>query len=280
MIYIFYNPLSNSGRAKDDIEKLREKLQQEIRLVDVTVEDKTSVYNNLTSEDEIIISGGDGTLHEFVNAIYDCQKGIPIRYYKTGTGNDFAKDVSDSNQKFIDLNPYIENLPEVCINGEERYFLNGVGFGLDGFCCEYADDLRAKSKKKINYSLIGLQGLLYAYKNKNAKVIVDGKEYTFTNVLMAPVMNGRYYGGGVKIAPDQDRLDPDNKLTIVVVHNLSKLRALPIFPRIYSGNHVKYSKYITVLRGHSITVEYDSPAPVQIDGETVRNVLRCEIKKM
>ena len=55
----------------------------------------------------------------------------------------------------------------------------------------------------------------------------------------------------------------------MVVHDLGKLRALTIFPFIYSGKHTKHTDVVTILEGNDIVVEYDRPAPLQIDGETV-----------
>jgi diacylglycerol kinase family enzyme len=45
-----------------------------------------------------------------------------------------------------------------------------------------------------------------------------------------------------------------------------------IFPSIFKGEHVKNTKYVTVLTGKNITVEFDRPTPLQIDGETVLGV--------
>ena len=45
-----------------------------------------------------------------------------------------------------------------------------------------------------------------------------------------------------------------------------------IFPSIFKGEHVKKEKYVTVLKGKNITVKFDSPRALQIDGETVLDV--------
>jgi diacylglycerol kinase family enzyme len=47
-----------------------------------------------------------------------------------------------------------------------------------------------------------------------------------------------------------------------------------MFPSIFKGEHVKYKKHIQVLSGKEITVEFDCPTPLQIDGETVPNVTK------
>lgn len=272
MIYVLYNPKSNNGYGYIEAMKLKEKLTYEVSFVDVTTVDDREFYLGLNKDDEIIITGGDGTLNHFVNKIYDVQTDLRIRYFCAGCGNDFARDVKDKIvDGFIELNPYIKKLPLIKVNGRSYRFLNGIGYGLDGYCCEKGDELKAKSKKKINYSLIGLYGLFFDYERRNATVTIDGVTRTFSNVLMAPTMNGRYFGGGVMIAPNQDRLNND-EVSFVVVHNLGKLSALSIFPTLYIGKHTKFTKVVEVLKGHEITVKYDKPAPLQIDGETISNV--------
>lgn len=277
MIYILFNPLSDNGHGRKDAAGLK-KLEGRKKFYDITKINVRKLYMRLSETDEIIICGGDGTINRFVNDIYDIQKKVKIQCFKSGCGNDFARDVAASFEgDFVLLNPFIKKLPKAFIKGKEYYFLNDIGFGLDGYCCEKGDELKAKSRKRINYSLIALQGLLYDYKNTNARIEVDGKVMYFSDCLMAPSMNGRYYGGGIKIAPEQMRNNPQGTVSLVVVHNVGKLRALSVFPKIYAGNHTKYKDIVTVMEGHHIKVEFDRPSPLQIDGETVSGVTEYEV---
>ena len=83
-------------------------------------------------------------------------------------------------------------------------------------------------------------------------------------------MNGRYYGGGMNIAPEQNRLS--SELSLSIIHNSSKLETLMIFPKIFKGTHVNNKKISTILTGKKITVSFDIPTALQIDGETVVDV--------
>jgi len=78
--------------------------------------------------------------------------------------------------------------------------------------------------------------------------------------------------------PDQKRPDPENKVSVMVFHGSSKLRTLMIFPSLFKGEHLKHKKHISILRGREITVEFDSPRPLQIDGETVLGVTKYSVK--
>ncbi len=279
MIYMLYNPLSNNGHGYEDVVRLKTILGTDARYMDITKIDTKKFYRGLLENDEIILSGGDGTINRFINDIYDVESGILIRYFKSGCGNDFANDVRNAfSDGFVELNPYMKNLPTITVNGQKRYFLNGIGYGVDGYCCEKSDELKKKSGRRINYSLIALRGLLFDYKPCNAVVTVDGEAYSYTHVLMSPVMNGRFYGGGVMIAPAQNRLNEEGTVTVVTVHDLEKCKALFIFPKIYSGRHIRHTDVVAVHTGHEITVKFENPTPLQIDGETISSVTKFTVE--
>ena len=160
----------------------------------------------------------------------------------------------------------------------ERLFINGIGFGIDGYCSEKGDELQAKSDKPVNYAGIAIKGLLFHYKRPNATVTVDGVTKTYKGVWLAPTMKGRFYGGGMNVAPKQDRLDPNKTVTNVVWHKSGKLKTLMVFPSIFKGEHVKQKKLIDIVEGHHIIVEFNKPTALQIDGETVSGVTKYEVK--
>ena len=51
-----------------------------------------------------------------------------------------------------------------------------------------------------------------------------------------------------------------------------------IFPSIFKGEHLKHTKHAKVFTGKHITVEFDRPVALQIDGETILNVKSYEVK--
>ena len=79
-------------------------------------------------------------------------------------------------------------------------------------------------------------------------------------------------------APEQKRDDPEKMLSLTLFHTSGRLKTLMIFPSIFKGEHVKNEKYVAVLKGREITVEFDSPRALQIDGETVLDVLSYTAK--
>ncbi len=267
-IVVLYNPLS--GNCTEEI--IKQKLP-DCKCCDVTkITDYASVVSDLTSKDSLILCGGDGTLNRFVNDTDGMELPCEILYYPVGTGNDFAFDVigSKTAEKPFPVKEYLTHLPTVTVKGKTYHFLNGVGYGIDGYCCEVGDELRKKSDKPVNYTMIAIKGLLFHYKPTNAKITVDGKVYLYKKVWLAPAMFGRYYGGGMMPTPGQTR--KDNTISTLVFYGSGKLKTLMIFPSIFTGKHVAHKDSVDVLTGKEISVEFDSPRAIQIDGETILGV--------
>ena len=282
MIYVLYNPLSNNKTGEEARKKIEETFAgKEMSFTDVrTISDSKEFISRVSKDDELIVAGGDGTISRFINEVYDLGLTQKIYYYPCGNGNDFANDVSgfvDKNTGLIVLNEFIKSLPVVSVNGMEKRFLNGIGFGIDGYCCEVGDDLHAKSDKPVNYAGIAIKGLLGKFKPFTATLTVDGKTATYKNVWLAPTMIGKYYGGGMMVTPFQQRLNKEKTVTAVVWHNKSKLGTLMAFPSIFKGEHIKKTKMVQSFIGHEVTVESDRPIALQIDGETVRNVTKYSV---
>ena len=273
--YVLYNPLAGHGSDKAYLNSLTNSLDGEVITQDITsISDYNSFISSLPDDAKIILCGGDGTLNKFVNLFDVDSFDREIYYYASGSGNDFLHDIAENDEKSpIPVKKYLEKLPTVSVNGKVYKFVNGVGYGIDGYCCEVGDAQRAKSTKPVNYTMIAIKGLLFHYKPTNATVTVDGKEYKYNKVWIAPTMNGRFYGGGMMPTPNQDRLNPDGKLSVMIFHGTGKLKTLMIFPSLFKGEHVKHTDVVSVHEGKEITVRFDKPAPLQIDGETIVGVL-------
>jgi len=265
MTIVLYNPLANNSRGKENAAKIAELVGEQVTFRDI----RDAKLSDFSPDDKLIVCGGDGTLNRLVNIVGEPER--EIYYYPAGSGNDFTRDIGENG--IILLNPYLKNLPTVEVKGKKYKVLNGVGYGIDGYCCEVGDRMRVKNYgKDINYASIAIKGLLFHFKPANAVVTVDGKEYKFKKAWLAPTMNGRYYGGGMCVAPNQDRLNPERKLTCVVMYGSGKLKTLMVFPSIFKGEHVKHTEMVEILTGHTIEVKFDRPTALQIDGETISNV--------
>lgn len=271
MIYVLYNPLADNRNGRSNAEGIGKILEtKEVSYLDITGMNAAEFLQKALPDDKVVLSGGDGTLHHFVNECGGQAPEHPVYYYPTGSGNDFMADVWEQEKDgLVFLNPYLQDLPTVTVNGETRYFLNGVGYGIDGYCCEEGDKQRAESDSSINYAAIAIKGMMSSFKPRKATVTVDGVTRHYSNVWLAPTMNGRFYGGGMMVAPDQMRRRNDGLVTTVVMHCKSKLKTLSVFPSIFKGKHVRHTEMVELLTGREITVSFDQPTALQIDGETI-----------
>ena len=277
--YVLYNPKAGDFSSEERARSCLGDFAGETEFQDVTlIADYAEFFKELTTEDKIILCGGDGTLNRFANHCAGLQYPCDVLYLPMGSGNDFAREMEERGEKapFL-IHTYIQNLPTVAVNGKTYSFINGVGFGIDGYCCEVGDKLKEQGKKP-NYTSIAIKGLLFHYKICDATVIVDGKEHFFKNVWLAPTMYGKYYGGGMIPTPNQDRNGKEKTLSVLLFTGKSKLKTLMLFPSIFKGEHVKKEKYTTVLSGKEITVRYSSPRALQIDGETIVGVTEYTAK--
>ncbi len=278
-VCVFYNSKASSGNGKavvGEVEKFFPGKTAEYHDV-IENPDYSGIFSSLEKGDDVVLCGGDGTLMRFANDVYDLKFDRDIYYYPAGTGNDFYTDVFGKDEKKpVVINDYIKNLPTVTVNGKSCRFVNGIGYGIDGYCCEVGDKLREKSDKPVNYTSIAIKGLLFHYKPTNAVVTVDGKEYKFKKVWLAPTMNGRMYGGGMIPTPDQQRLSDDKKVSVMVMNGVGKLRTLIAFPTIFEGKHVD-KPIVHIFKGKKVKVEFDRPTALQIDGETVLGVSSYEV---
>lgn len=273
MTYVFYNPEAGNGCGREKAEALGKRLGEKITYLNIKEYRAKDIAAFAPDWEKVVIAGGDGTLNRFINELNGEEPEREIYYYPAGSGNDFMSDVKEREGEdgLVLLNPYLRRLPAVTVKGEERKFLNGIGYGIDGYCCEKGDALRAAGKK-ANYTAIAIKGLLFHFRPRNAFITVDGEEHSFEKVWLAPVMNGRFYGGGMMVAPEQDRLNEGGKLTLIVMHCASRLRTLAVFPSIFKGEHVKHTDMVAVLKGREIRIAFDRPTALQIDGETVKGV--------
>ena len=282
MVYILYNSFAGLHFSKDKIESKMSELfpGEETFYADVkAVDSKQTFVDAINNEDKLVVVGGDGTLNHFINEVEDRDYPFPIYCYAAGTGNDFVNDVAGvDNDVPVKINEYIRNLPIIEVNGETYKFINGIGYGIDGWCCEVGNKNRDKTGKSPNYTAIALKGLLYAFKPVNAEITLDGVTRKYTNCWMAPSMNGRYFGGGMMIAPSQDRLNEARDISVISVHSRSRLKLLTVFPKIFKGRHVAHTDIFEIFTGKEVRVKFDRPVALQIDGETVLGVTEYTVK--
>ena len=87
------------------------------------------------------------------------------------------------------------------------------------------------------------------------------------DVRSVVIANGRYFGGGMRIAPDA-ALD-DGRFDVVLIGETGRTRALTGIPSLYRGRHVK-RREVEVHRARVVRVTCEDPPMLfDVEGEQV-----------
>ncbi len=224
---------------------------------------------------ELVVSvGGDGTINEIVNGLYDAGniRDVSLGIISTGTGSDYIRTVGvprehkEACQCLLNPRKLLVDLGVVeYVSGGrtvKRLFVNFAGLGFDA---EVVKDTtqRFKALGTMPSYLMGLLTTLLTYKNKEVSLNLDGK--TDDRKVCAIVMsNGKYGGGSMFVAPDAD--PTDGLLDVLTIGDLSKPDLLWSLPRIYKGTHLTHPK-VTMERAREIEIQPKEPMSLQADGE-------------
>ncbi len=275
MVKILYNPFSSNGKSLEIVEKVIsqfKELNKEYELINVTeINDTENFIKTFNDNDEFILIGGDGTLHHLANRITPYIRNGKIKnklfLYRAGTGNDFSRDVKkEVKDNLVYLNEHLRYLPVIDYNGKSKYFVNGVGLGIDALICKMVNESEDKSTKNYLKNVIKS---LKNYHKSSVKVIVDGKKYNYDKTLFATIMHGRYYGGGMKIIPSQKR-DTD-ELSVIIINKIPTSILALLLPTVFFGGHTIFP-CVHIHKGKNIEIIFDEDKYLQLDGEVEKNV--------
>ena len=114
------------------------------------------------------------------------------------------------------------------------------------------------------YLATGLQEV-FGFEAQSVTIELDGEKKPY-NLLMASFMNGKWYGGGFKSAP-QSNLSSGH-LDVCLVDRLSTSKLLSLIPRYMKGTHLK-SKGVAYHRVKEIRIQSKEKIIIAIDGELV-----------
>lgn len=226
--------------------------------------------------DAVVSVGGDGTLNEVVTGLdaSGTPDAVLLGMIPSGTGGDFRK--TSGFPKDMDQAPaYLSNFVErridygvlsylTCENEPARRpFINIASIGLSGVTDDYVNHTTKALGGKASFMIGAVRGIL-AYRNVDMTVKVDGNVVHTGLTSLVTMANGRFFGGGMMMAPDAE-LD-DGMLRVVVLGNMGKLEFLGLSGRIYSGTHVNHPK-CKMARGRVVEVEPATRALIDLDGE-------------
>jgi diacylglycerol kinase (ATP) len=210
----------------------------------------------------VIAVGGDGLLHIILQKLVPAQ--IPITLIPAGTGNDFVRTLgwglSDVNRQ---LEHVLSSAPTPLDLGlvDGEWFASVLSTGFDAVVNERANKLRwPKGPMKYNAS-IAIE--FPRFKPRNYEIQLDDRTIS-TQAMLIAVGNGRSYGGGMLICPNANITD--GYFDVMVLHPVSKIEFLKVFPSVFIGGHVDHPS-VEIVRSKNVRIE--SKAVAYSDGERI-----------
>lgn len=273
MYHFIYNPAAGNRKARKQFAKIQKIMEERgIPYLAHQTTRKNGAYDlakELTEqgEEDIIVLGGDGTLHEVLNGIVDpsaCRLGL----IPCGTGNDFAAKagiplrtekalalILDGTAKETD---YLEVGGKRC--------MNVAGLGVDVEVLELCEKGRLKGKIKYLLSLIRC---IFTFQGCRV-VIVNGEKEEAHSLLIAAACNGTQFGGGISICPAAE-ID-DGKISVVAVDCIGgKWKIVQALVQLLQGKVLTYPA-TTYFTCESVRFDTEKPCTIQLDGELYKDV--------
>jgi len=211
---------------------------------------------------QMISVGGDGLFHLLLQLAIEFK--VPLAIAPGGTGNDFYRTLGWFGH---DLDLYLDHLVSTkptlvdvgVVDGE--YFGAVLSSGFDSVVNERANSMKwPKGPAKYN-AAIALE--FPKFTAIEFKIYADEK-YLEVDAMLIAIGNGRSYGGGMQVCPNADL--QDGLLDIMILHPVSKLEFIKVFPTVYKGTHVGHPQ-VEVIRAKQVRIE--SSAIAYADGERI-----------
>lgn len=234
----------------------------------------------------IIACGGDGTISEVANGIMESGAEAELGLLPSGTGGDFRRTLRIPSRAIAAATILrtgrtrrmdVGRVTYLNHEGlsETRYFLGVASFGMSGEVIKQVKEsgpgwvpgrLNGWLSGRLSFAAATLRVTLRS-SNRGVRVQLDEHAERHLTVANLCVANARYFGGGMKIAPDA-RLD-DGRFDIITIGDLGALEILGNGPRLYFGKHLRMQQVHHTLakRLTARSAESERDVAIEVDGE-------------
>lgn len=269
------NPAAGNGialRMARTIGKLFRELKQKYKDIDYEIVftryegHATEIARDFSSTGDyrIYAVGGDGTLNEVLNGMVGTNSTLAC--IPGGSGNDFIKSVvSKFDRRRILLDTILGTEREVDLGmADDRYFLNIASLGFDANVVKNSEKYKTGPivPNKVSY-LLSVISTAMDIKPEKVRIIADGEVFD-EEVFMVAVANGKYYGGGIKIAPLAE-ID-DGLLEVIIVTDIDRAKVMKFLPKAIAGKHMGLPE-LQYRRCKRVEIVAEEPVYINVDGE-------------
>ena len=269
------NPAGGTKKGLDILDKVKPLFKDANAELTILFTDYAGHAKDLAKEldysgyDGLCAIGGDGTMFEMINGMLkrDDQKTIPLGLITGGTGNAFMHDVDcldplEATSRILKGNLRQLDIAKVDAKNEQYYSFNIIGWGLVTDAGHLAEKLRWLGG--LRYDVAAILEVLMG-KRRIAQLLIDNEviEEDFVFIIAC---NTIHTGKAMRMAP-RSKFD-DGKIDLVIVRKSSKIKLLKLFPKLFSGEHIKSPlvEYRQVEKFSVIPIEESS---LNIDGELI-----------
>jgi len=210
----------------------------------------------------VIAVGGDGLMHIILQIAVPHQ--IPFTIIPAGTGNDFVRTLGWSLE---DVDAQLSRVTTSQPSSIDLGLVDGEWFGailstgFDSIVNEKANTMQwPKGPMKYN-AAIAME--LPRFKPRHYEITLDDRTIS-TEAMLIAVSNGKSYGGGMLVCPSAQITD--GYFDVMVLHPISKIEFIKVFPQVFAGTHVSHPA-VEIVRSKSVRIE--SAAIAYADGERI-----------
>lgn len=253
------------GKRKNNIRKAALKKISEsfpdspLRFTGTSEEAASNTRELLESGFECIaVAGGDGTFNSALQGFFADDTGTPVRkdaalaIIPIGTGGDFRKTMGIENDPLAALSLLSGTSTKPCDIGiveytdfegktKKKYFLNITSFGLSGLVDKYVQESSKKLGGMLTFFISTLKAFT-KYQNADVEVIIDDRDIKKLKSVLVAVANGRFFGGGMEIAPMADI--SDGLLEIIILGDMHLMDFIKHGSRLYGGRLTEHPDLI------------------------------------
>lgn len=231
------------------------------------------------SLDNLLVIGGDGTLHEVISALYQADSSIPVTYIPAGSGNDFARTWYNqpTPREIIEAMMYQRDPIDIPIfeftnhlSQEKDIILNSMGFGFDAVVNHKQLELSQQNviQKILPGSKLYKLALIMSLKSIphfRVNVNLDGNQFSFDDASLFSVMNGPFVGGGIQL---DNRVHPyRQELALVCYHDITASKIKNILQTVLKQEKYDQVEAISIHKGQVAHIQIYPAVRSQVDGE-------------
>jgi YegS/Rv2252/BmrU family lipid kinase len=224
----------------------------------------------------VVAVGGDGTASEVVDGLVGAGYRHLAGFIPAGTGGDLRRSLgipcrlADAARALAGDASRVVDVGRVEFTGSDgrpaaRHFANVASGGISAVVAAAVNRSSKRLGARVAYTLASARSLA-RWRDVRVRWRADGGPWTEQPVTALAVCNGRFFGGGMMIAPEA-RLD-DGWLDVTIWTGFGLLDLASKLPQVYDGRHVRLPNTRT-LRARTVEVEPAGDAPVllEVDGE-------------